>query len=56
MKLFSQIKAFVKDEEGASGLEYALLAVMVAVAIAAVTPQISTRIQAIFQNILTKLS
>lgn len=48
-------KAFIINlfhrEEGASALEYALLAAMVAVAIAAFVPEISSRITGIFTTI-----
>lgn len=43
-------------EEGASALEYALLAAMVAVAIAAFVPTINAQVKAIFQLILNTLT
>ena len=42
-------------EEGASALEYALLAAMVAVVIAAFVPGISAAIKTIFNTILTAM-
>ena len=53
MKAF--LIAFLKDEEGASAIEYALMAVMVVVAISAIVPSISTQIKIIFEGILTAL-
>ncbi len=35
MKVLAQIKSFIQDEEGASGIEYALIAAMVAASLAA---------------------
>jgi Flp pilus assembly pilin Flp len=54
MKVFTHVKAFFKDEEGASGIEYALIAAMVAGAIATValgTDSIGARVS----SMLTKL-
>ncbi len=44
-----------RSEKGASALEYALLAAMVAVVIAAFVPTISTKINAIFTLIANAL-
>lgn len=55
MKLFSQIKAFVKDEEGASALEYALMAFMVAVLVSTFTTPVQTALRNIFNAILGAL-
>ncbi|MGZ5000305.1 MAG: Flp family type IVb pilin [Methylomonas sp.] len=53
------LKAFIinlfRREEGASALEYALLAAMVAVVIAGFVPTISAKITTIFQTISTAL-
>jgi len=54
MKAF--LIAFLKDEEGASAIEYALMAVMVVVAISAIVPQISTKVVIVFGKILTALT
>jgi pilus assembly protein Flp/PilA len=51
MKAIAHIKAFFKDEEGASGIEYALVAAMVAVAIASFTKPINTAITAVFTSV-----
>lgn len=55
MKLFSQIKAFVKDEEGASALEYALMAFMVAVLVATFTTPVQTALTGVFTKIVNAL-
>jgi len=54
MKVF--LIAFLKDEEGASAIEYALMAVMVVVAISAIVPSISAQVVIIFNKILTALT
>ncbi len=46
----------IRREEGASALEYALLAAMVAVVIASFVPGISTQINTIFTKIQTTLT
>ncbi len=56
MKAFAHIQAFLKDEEGASGIEYAMVAGMVAVAIVAFVKPINESITSIFENISDKLS
>ncbi|MGZ4957608.1 MAG: Flp family type IVb pilin, partial [Methylomonas sp.] len=58
-KVMQNLKAFIinlfRREEGASALEYALLAAMVAVVIAGFVPTISAKITTIFQTISTAL-
>jgi pilus assembly protein Flp/PilA len=56
MKFFAHIESFLKDEEGASGIEYALIAVMVAVAITTVSTPVSTAVKKIFGDIKTALA
>jgi len=53
--LKSRFIAFLKDEEGASAIEYALLAAMVAVAIAVFVPTINAAITGVFNQILAAL-
>lgn len=48
--------AFLRDEEGASAIEYALLAAMVAVALVAFVTPIRTAITGIFTSIQTALT
>lgn len=47
---------FIRDEEGASAIEYALIAAMVAIALVAFVQPINTAITAIFTSIQTALS
>ncbi len=55
-KFASFIRDLVRREEGASALEYALLAAMVAVVIAGFVPTISAKITLVFQTILDALT
>jgi pilus assembly protein Flp/PilA len=48
-------KGLAKDTEGASGIEYAIIAGMVAVAIAAFVTPISTAVTAMFTTISAAL-
>ncbi|MDU8499325.1 Flp family type IVb pilin [Pseudomonas syringae] len=52
---YIRVKSFIKDREAASGIEYALIAAMVAVAIVAFVPTISGRITAMFTTIQNAL-
>ncbi len=54
--LKNHIIAFLKDEEGASGIEYALVAAMVAVALVAFVPGVSDAIGDIFGAIEDELT
>jgi pilus assembly protein Flp/PilA len=56
MKFIAHIKAFLKDEEGATGIEYALLGVMVAILIVAVTPGIRSALLGVFTEITNALN
>lgn len=47
--------SFLRDQEGASGIEYALIAAMVAVVIAALVPDVSGSIRTIFESIRVAL-
>jgi pilus assembly protein Flp/PilA len=53
MAIFSKVRfmEFLRDEEGASAIEYALLAAMVAIALVAFVPTINAAVTAIFQDI-----
>lgn len=51
-----QIKQFIKRTEGASGIEYALIAGMVAVALVAFVTPISESVTTIFGNIKDELA
>ena len=49
------LSAFLQDEEGASGIEYALVAAMVAAALTAFVGPIKTAVVGIFTDIQTNL-
>jgi Flp pilus assembly protein, pilin Flp len=51
MNLKQKIMDFFKDEQGASAIEYALIAVMVAVVIAGFIPGIKPAITKVFTDI-----
>lgn len=54
-RIKSAIVDFIRDEEGASAIEYALIAAMVAVALVAFVPDIRAAVEGIFQQIQTAL-
>ncbi|KPA92642.1 Flp pilus assembly protein, pilin Flp [Pseudomonas asplenii] len=54
-RLYVQVQLFMSRKEGASGIEYAIVAAMVAVIIAGFTTDISTKIGNVFQSIKTGL-
>ncbi len=54
--LTRQVKLFAQRTEGASGIEYALIAGMVAVAIITFVTPIKTSVTSIFQSISTSLT
>jgi pilus assembly protein Flp/PilA len=51
----SKIIAFLKDDSGATAIEYGLIAAGIAVAIIAAVNLVGTNLTAVFQNIATKL-
>ena len=56
MKVLAHIQAFLKDEEGASGIEYALVAAMVAVGIASFVTPIRTAVVNTFTGVRNGLT
>lgn len=50
------ITQFLKDEEGATAIEYGLIAGLIAVAILAVVGDIGTQLNRLFNLILTSLT
>lgn len=56
IKLNSSIITFLKDDEGASAIEYALIAAMVAIALVAFVTPIREAIAAIFTQIQDALT
>jgi pilus assembly protein Flp/PilA len=55
-KMKKWLSAFLKDEEGASGIEYALVAAMVAIVLVGLIPGISGSVSSIFGRIATVLT
>ncbi|MEB0205567.1 Flp family type IVb pilin [Pseudomonas sp. CCC3.1] len=53
--LTRQAKLFVQRTEGASGIEYAIIAAMVAVVIAGLSPAVQTEVTSIFTKITAGL-
>ncbi|MGY1890957.1 Flp family type IVb pilin [Pseudomonas sp. SDT291_1_S447] len=53
--LMSRARGFIKNEEGASAIEYAIVVAMVAVVVVAFVSPLGDRVLAIFNNILTSL-
>lgn len=51
MSLIKKLKKFSKEEEGASGIEYAIVAAMVAVAIISFSPDIKKGVDTTFTAI-----
>ena len=49
------VSRFMKDESGATAIEYGLIAALVAVAIATVLPLLGGKLQNTFQNVSDKL-
>lgn len=55
MTLLSKMKNFVKSENGATAIEYGLIAALIAVVIIAAVTVIGTQLTAAFTNIATGL-
>ncbi len=53
--MFWQIKAFIRDESGATAIEYSLIAAGIALAIIAVTKNLGTKLNTTFSSISTQL-
>ncbi|WP_158934375.1 Flp family type IVb pilin [Burkholderia sp. S171] len=49
------IKSFVKDERGVTAIEYAIIAGLIAVALAASVGGVVTKLQGVFTSIVTAL-
>lgn len=54
--LKARFTEFLRDDEGASAIEYALLAAMVAIALVAFVPTINAAVTGIFNDILAALT
>ena len=53
--LSSKIRTFVKDEEAASAIEYAIVVAMVAVVVVVFVTPVGAKVLAIFNSILVSL-
>ncbi|WP_076593099.1 Flp family type IVb pilin [Herminiimonas arsenitoxidans] len=51
----NQIIRFIKDEEGATAIEYGLIAGLISVAIIGIVTTVGTDLSAVFSSISTKL-
>lgn len=56
MNIVSHVKAFLKDEEGASAIEYALVAALIGLAATVAMTGLGTQLQATFKSIADKLT
>lgn len=54
-KFFSEIKRFIRDEEGATAVEYGLLAALIAVVMVVAVSSVGNRVCETFRTIATKL-
>ena len=55
MNIVSHIKAFLKDEEGASAIEYALVAALIGLAATLGMTNVGTQLNSFFEAVKTKL-
>ncbi|MBK6744221.1 MAG: Flp family type IVb pilin [Propionivibrio sp.] len=53
--MWKAILEFIRDEEGATAVEYGLIAALIAVVILGALTGIGTRLKAVFNSILTAL-
>ncbi|KPA95438.1 MULTISPECIES: Flp family type IVb pilin [Pseudomonas] len=54
-RLYVQVQLFMSRKEGASGIEYAIVAAMVAVVIAGLSTGIGDKIKTVFTNLSSGL-
>ena len=55
MKVLAHIEAFLKDEEGASGIEYALIAGMLAAVLISVSTPLGNAVRTKFNSVIVAL-
>ncbi|MDH0305257.1 MULTISPECIES: Flp family type IVb pilin [unclassified Pseudomonas] len=55
-QILIHVKTFLQSKDGASGIEYAVIAAMVAVVLAGFVTPISTEVTAIFTDIKTAIT
>lgn len=56
MTLIARIQSFLNDEEGASAIEYSLIAAVISLGLLAALTPVKTAIGAVFARILTALN
>ncbi|GAA0281161.1 MULTISPECIES: Flp family type IVb pilin [Pseudomonas] len=56
LKLYVQAQLFFKREEGASGIEYAIIVALVALVIVGAGAGLGDKIKSIFDSIATKMT
>jgi len=56
LKIYTRCKTFIESKDGASGIEYAVIAAMVAVALTAFVTPISTQVTALMTTIQTAIT
>ena len=56
MQLTRFVKAFVRDQEGVTAIEYGLIAALIAVVIIVAVTIVGTRLNIVFTNIATALN
>jgi pilus assembly protein Flp/PilA len=54
--MFKLVRKLWRDEEGPTAVEYALLLVLVALAIAGITPGLRNAITTVYQSVVTSLT
>lgn len=55
-KIYSGIQRFIRDEEGVTAIEYALIAALIAVVIIGAVRSVGTNVQSTFNTIATELT
>ena len=54
--MFNLVQKFIKDERGATSIEYGLIAAGIGVALLTIVTQVGTEIQTLFNGLITDLS
>lgn len=54
--MFNLVQKFIKDERGATSIEYGLIAAGIGVALLSIVTQVGTEIQTLFNGLITDLS
>ena len=54
--MLTSIATFIRDEEGATAVEYGLMAALIAAVIIAAVTSIGTNLKTVFDNVASKLT